>query len=106
MTAGADFQKGIRDIIRMLGSDVTISRPDGSGQVTKHVAIVSLGREDTALIQALGVEARIIYAEPMTPAPQKMDRVVSQTGHEYTIRFVHEILVDNTMVGYKMGVSG
>jgi hypothetical protein len=85
---------------------MTFTAPDGTGSRTQRAAIASLGREDTALINALGFEARIIYTEPMTPAPKKLDKIVSQTGHEYTVRFVHEILVDGQMAGYKIGVSG
>ena len=100
MTIANDFA----NIIKRLGSDFIFK--DGATPRTIRAALVNIGKEDQVLVNALGVEGRILYIQPTTPPPGKFNEAISPTGRVYAVHFIHEIIVDDQLLGFKIGVSG
>jgi len=63
--------------------------------------------QDTALVQAYGVGARVITvkASDFPVAPEKFDRLVCGT-EAYTAEAVHPVHLNAALVGYKIFVKG
>ena len=100
----ADFNNGIKTILDALGSDYQWT--DNAGGVRSvRAAITTLGAEDAPLVNAVGIDARIMYLEPVTPGPSKFDTFANQFGAVYAAHDVHPIIIDNQLVGYKMVVK-
>jgi hypothetical protein len=101
----ADMVGAYRTAVQLLGGD--FQHVDGTGTARVVQAhFVDPKPDDTALINALGLETRIAHTLVITPAPQKFDRLISPPGREYDVRAVHEIIVGNTLVGYKLYMVG
>jgi hypothetical protein len=101
MTAGLEVKNGINQVVQLMGTNVQLE--DLAGGIRPiRAAITSIGKEDGALINAVGIEGRIVYALPLTPDPLKFHTITTPTGKVYTIHDIHEILVDGVVGGYKM----
>ena len=96
----AQFTRGIKEIIRRMGSDLNLVAPNNSSRPIRAV-ITSIGKEDAALINAYGIEARVLYLLTIDPPPKKFDRVTTLNNKTHVIQAVHDLLVDNAIVGHK-----
>lgn len=99
-----DFVNGYRAVVEALGTSfVYRSNGDGTGQtITAH--FVDPKADDTALINAVGLEGRIAHTLAQ-PTVTKYDTLTSPTGKVYTVHASHEIFVNDTIVGYKLVMS-
>ena len=104
MTISSDFISSVSEVVRLLGSDCVFTDQTNATR-NQRVAITTIGKEDASLVGSVGIEGRIVYAENMTPIPVKFDTITSPTGLIFTIHDVHEILVDNALVGLKFVVK-
>jgi hypothetical protein len=94
------FESGMREIIRRMGSDMALEAPSGATRPIRAV-ITSIGRDDGDLINAVGVEARVMYLLSIDPPPEKFDRVILPNTRSYVLQDVLEIMVDNQVIGHK-----
>lgn len=102
MAVEQDFANAISTIVAQLGSSYTHETTAGV-QTPVRVAVATLGREDAELVNALGVDARVAYMLPMTPAPQKFDTLTgATTGSVYTVHDAHSVVVNDVIVGHKL----
>lgn len=106
MAISGDFAKGLKDIITQLGTPATVEDTAG-GVRNVRIAISTLGKEDQALINSLGEDARVIYAQTLNPRPAKFHRFKIQASNEvFVIHTSHNIIIDNVIVGHKFMVKG
>lgn len=101
MTIATDFSGGIDQVIKVLGNNVTYTDNAGTTHNVR-MAISTVGKDDGAVVNALGLDARIGYIKPMTPAPQKFDNVSAPSGEVFTVHDVNAVMVDSAVVGYKL----
>lgn len=104
MTIASDFSGGLSQIVQALGSNLTITKPDGSSRSARG-AITTIGTENAQLINAIGIEGRVIYFLNLTPTIEKFDSITAPNGREYAVRDVHEIMVDDSVVGLRCVVA-
>lgn len=100
MNVSRSFIKGIRDIIKVAGSDFELITPQGDSRSIR-AAITSIGKDDGELVNAYGIEARVMYTLILDPAPKKFDRVTPPNGGRYIIEDAHALLINSAIVGYK-----
>lgn len=104
MIAGT-FANGIFQIIKIMGSDMSLEAPTGAIRPIR-AAITTIGKDDGELINAVGIEGRVMYLRTLDPPPKKFDRVIAPNAAVYVIQNVHDIMVDNTVVGHKCVLKG
>lgn len=99
-----DMVNKYRETIDLLGTPFTHHHEDGTtgGTLTAH--FVPQRADDAHLIAAIGMEARIVNMKE-TPKVEKYDYIVSPSGMEYTIHTVHEVYVNDVLVGQRLFVK-
>lgn len=104
MSAADHFRTGINKILNTLGSVMTLRKPSGDERDVLSV-FTSIGQSDGQLINALGIEGKLIYCLPLTPPPQKFDRFVMPGGRAYVIHDAHDVIVEGVLVAHKCAVK-
>jgi len=99
-----DFQNGLTDIISEFGATVNVVDADGTNARNIDCVISSLGKEDVALVNAYGVESRVMYTTELVAPPKKFGRV-TYAGLVYVVKDVNPIDPNGTLVGYKCVVK-
>ena len=95
-----DIKAGYKQLIKDVGTDFQLEHSDGSIEVIRgHV--IALGKEDTAIINAVGVDAIYIHCLEK-PLLIKFEKMTAPSGRKYSIEAVHEMYVNNTLVGQKV----
>jgi hypothetical protein len=95
-------------VIDTLGVNVIWTQakpPHANKAVTAGIKIA--GNDDEALVQSLGVGARIftMKASDFTTAPEKFDRLVVGT-EAYTAEAVHPVHLNAALIGYRIYTKG
>lgn len=97
------FAAQYKSTLEMLGTP--FKHTDGAGTVTDITAhFIDIGADDAAVIQAVGIEARLVHA-PATPLISKYDRLESPTGRVYKVHASHELFINELLVGQKLVVT-
>ena len=80
---------------------------DMNGQTRTIRGIISMfGRDDGALINAYGAEARVIQFGNINPWPQKFDRILEPvTQTVYTVEDIHNIVMDGVLIAHRAVVK-
>jgi len=95
-----DIKQGYADIVNMLGTDFTLEHNDETSETIRgHV--VPMGKEDVAIVNALGIDAVFVHCLA-APTLVKFEKLVAPSGRYYSIEAVHEVYVNNTLVGQKV----
>lgn len=96
-----DLANGWKDVVGKLGTKFSIAQPDGTakGNLTGH--IIPAGRDDVAIVNALGLEAVFLHVLP-TPLLKKFDELTAPSGRIYVVNAIHEVYVNDILVGYKV----
>jgi len=98
--AKQDLKNGYQELVVELGTDFSLERKDGTTEVVRgHV--VPMGKEDVAIINAIGVDAVFLHCLSY-PALLKFEKLTAPSGRKYSIEAVHEIYVNNDLVGQKV----
>lgn len=98
--AKEDLKNGYAKLIVELGTDFSLERKEGTTEVIRgHV--VPMGKEDVAIINAIGVDAVFIHCLSIPPL-LKFEKLTAPSGRKYSIEAVHEIYVNNVLVGQKV----
>lgn len=103
MSAG-DFALAIQQIVQELGNTLTVTDTAGATR-TMRGAVTTIGKEEAALVNSVGIEARIVYTRNEANPLQKFEMIRTVNGGQYTVLDVHMIELDNTIVGYKAVVK-
>jgi len=102
--AVADFAGGLATIINELGASANVIDADGTNARSIDCVISSLGKEDEALVNAYGIDSRVLYTIETTNPPKQFDRV-TYAGVVYVVKDVNPIDPNGTLVGYKCVVK-
>lgn len=95
-----DIKAGYKQMIEEVGTDFQLEHTDGTVEVIRgHV--VALGKEDAAIINAVGVDAIYIHCLEK-PLLLKFEKMTAPSGRKYSIEAVREMYVNNTLVGQKV----
>lgn len=95
-----DLKSGYKKVVNTLGTDFTLKHLDDTTVIIKAHVIPS-GKEDTAIVNAIGVDAVFLHCLE-TPLITKYETLISPSTREYVVEAVHEIFVNNTLVGQKV----
>lgn len=105
MTSSLQMQRetetAAKQIINLMGSYFILEDDQGAQRTVRGV-IASITNEDKILINSFGVESSLFYCLPVTPLPNKFDRIILNGGIPKIIQAVHEIVINNVTVVLKM----
>lgn len=109
MLGTVDFNKiqgAFDSTIDLLGTLIEWRQSTTNEALTMRSGMRTVGKGDTELINAYGLDTRIFttkMADWGGVVPNELDLVyVNATGNWYTLNAVHEIWINDTLVGYKM----
>lgn len=95
-----DLKAGYKQTVNTLGTDFTLKHLDDTTEpIRAHV--IPAGKEDTAIINALGVDTVFLHALE-TPLIKKFEILISPSTREYVVEASHELFVNNVLVGQKI----
>lgn len=98
-----DFVAEFRKTIDLLGTKFTLKPKVGADStITGH--FIDMGANDVPLINAIGVEARLVRTHA-TPVIKKFDVIVAPSGDKYTVHVCHEVYINDTLVCQKLVVK-
>lgn len=99
----ADMVNGFKDIVNTLGSTFTlIKRGVPNAPITAH--FVPANKEDTALVNTVGIEAQILVTHG-TPTIAKGNKLLSPGGRSYVVAVCHEVFINDVLVGQRLVVK-
>lgn len=96
------FVEGYQAIVKNLGTTFGYQAGGQGEPVTITAHFVDPKADDTALINALGLEARICHTLADFGPPKKFDTLTSPSGQKYVIHAAHEIFINDVLAGYKL----
>lgn len=99
-----DFVAEFNKTIDLLGTTFTLRRISDGTTATIIAHFVEMGANDEPLINAVGIEARILRTHGV-PLIVKFDTIIAPSGVEYTVHVCHEVYINDTKVGQKMVVK-
>lgn len=96
----SDLKNGYTQTVNSLGTNMTLEHDDGSTETIK-AHIIPSGKDDVAIINALGVDA-IFMNCLATPVIKKFEKLTAPSGRGYIVDAVHERYVQNVLVGQRV----
>ncbi len=104
MSIALDFIAQQDALLKLMGTDLTYKH--GAAVVMIRGAVIPFGKDDEALINAYGIEARKIQIGKVEPIPKKFDTISDAvTNTTYSIHDIHAAVVDGQLVGYRLVVK-
>lgn len=101
MTIANDFSSSWKKMIELCGTNFSIE--DKAGVVTPNIKLhfMPVGKDDLAVLNSFGLDARVAAALPDFEIVKGM-LLTSPTGKVYNVEASHEVMVQDTLIGYRV----